>query len=101
MKKDSNFKKALNELLNPDKNDADQVFESQKGADSISGQTEEEKAQTDQAQGYPFPEASYTEKSAAEEPDRREARPVSEPPVPYNGEHDALNKVRLKYRQSK
>lgn len=100
MKKDSNFKKALNELLNLDKNDADQVSEGQKGAESISGQADEEKAQagqaqtgqvqTGQAQGYQFSEVPYTERSAAEESGRQDARPVSEPPIPYNGEPDAV-----------
>lgn len=90
MKKDSNFKKALNELLSLDKNDAEQASEGQKGAESISGQTDEEKAQTDQFQGYQFSEVPYTERSAAEESGRQDARPVSEPPIPYNGEPDAV-----------
>lgn len=88
MKKDSNFKKALNELLNLDSNNADQVFEGQKETESISGQTDEEKAQRGNSQDNQFSEVPYAQESVAEGSGSRDARPVSKPPVPYNGEFD-------------
>lgn len=88
MKKDNNFKKALNELLNLDKSDADPALENQKEADSISGQTDEEKAQTGKSQENRFSEAPYTETSVMEDYGSKEPDPVLEPPVPYNGEVD-------------
>lgn len=87
MKKDSNFKKALNELLNLDRSDADQAFENQKEAESISGQTDDE-AQMGKSQGNQFSKVSYTEASVTEEGGSKEPDSLSEPPVPYNGELD-------------
>lgn len=84
MKKDSNFKKALNELLNLDRSDADQALENQKEAESISGQTDEEKAQIGKFQRNQF----SNESSATNGGDRKKTDSVSEPPVPYNGEFD-------------
>lgn len=88
MKKDGNFKKALNELLSLDKSDADQVLEGQKEAESTSGQTEEETAQMGGAQESQLSEASYIEASVTEGAGSRESGSVSEPPVPYSGEPD-------------
>lgn len=91
MKKDSNFKKALNELLNLDKSDTDQGAEKQKEVESNSGQTDEEKAQTGKSQENQFSEVSYVGSSVAERTDSREAGPVSAPPVSYNGESGVSN----------
>lgn len=78
MKKDNNLKKALNELLNLDRTDADQVSENQGEAEAVSGQTDEEKAQMDKPDGNPFQEEPAGESSSS----------VSEPPAPYPGEPD-------------
>lgn len=65
MKKDSNFKKALNELLNLDRSDADQAFENQEEAESVSGQTDDE-AQMGKSQGNQFSKVPYAEASVTE-----------------------------------
>lgn len=90
MKKDNNFKKALNELLNLDKNGSDQVSENQKEAESISGETGEEKAQMDHSQeNQPWEkDEPAAENPPAEEPVQEDPIPVSDPPAPYNGEPD-------------
>lgn len=88
MKKDNNLKKALNELLNLDRNDSEQTVENQDEAENLSGQTEEEKAQMEQPQENPFSEMPAMERTAAEEPAREESDSVTEPPVPYTGEPD-------------
>lgn len=88
MKKDSNFKKALDELLNLDRSDASQASENQKGADSISGQTDEEGAQMDNSQGNLLSKVSYTEASDTDGENSKDPDSVSEPPAAYNGEVD-------------
>lgn len=89
MKKDNNFKKALNELLNLDKNDSEQVSENQTEAVPVSGQTNEEKAQMDPSQENQLGDKSDSEKPISGEPIKEEPISVSDPPVPYNGEPDA------------
>lgn len=84
MKKDNNFKRALNELLNPEKNDSDQVPEKQEESEAISRQKADEKAQMGESQENQFSETPVTESAVGEG-----AGSVSEPPVPYNGEPDA------------
>lgn len=86
MKKEGNFKKALNELLNLDGSDAEQAFENQEEAESISGQTDEGEAQMGKSQGNQFSEVSVTDREGSKESDS-----VSEPSVPYNGEFDVTN----------
>lgn len=98
MKKDNNFKKALNELLNLDKSDSNQVLKDQGEAESTSGQTDEENPPTGKSGEDPFSESSDTDKDAAKEPGkeesgkeesvRQEPNFVSVPPVPYGGEPD-------------
>lgn len=81
MKKDNNFKKALNELLNLDRNDSDKVLENQEEFEAVSGQGDEEKAQMSENLGNQVPEMSATEAAAGDE-----AGSVPEPPAPYSGE---------------
>lgn len=88
MKKDGNFKKALNELLSLDKSDADQVLEGQKETEAISGQTDEETEQMSKSQENQFLEEAYIEAPVTEGSGSRESSSASEPPVPYNGESD-------------
>lgn len=80
MKKDNNFKKAFNELLNLDRNDSDKVLENQEESEAVSGQKDEEKAQISEDSGNRFPEVPATGEAAGEE-----AGPVPEPPAPYSG----------------
>lgn len=88
MKKNNNFKKALNELLNSDKNDSEKALENQEGAEAASGQTDKEKAQGGNSPGNQLPEESVREESVREESAGESTSSVSEPPVPYNGEPD-------------
>ncbi len=79
MKKENNFKKALNELLNLDGGDSDQVFENKEETEAVSEQTDHEEAQVSESQENQLSEESVTE----------EVSPVSEAPVPYEGDPEA------------
>ena len=79
MKKENNFKKALNELLNLDGSDSDEVSEIQGGDDISSEQpAEENTAQTDTSSDTSPQEESVLEESPSS----------SEPPVLYEGTPD-------------
>lgn len=86
MKKDSNFKRALNELLNLDKTDTEQMSENQKEAETISEANE--KMQADISQDNQFSEVPFTNRSVTEESDHKESGSVSEPPIPFSGDPD-------------
>lgn len=88
MKKDNNFKKALNELLSLEKDNSDQVSGSQEEAGGESGQKDEGAAQTDKARNEQLSQVPVTEDSVTEGPGKEEPVSVTEPPVLYNIEPD-------------
>lgn len=76
MKKDNNFKKALNELLKLDENESEETPDAQEETDSASEQTSSEDTSTSKPQDNQSLEPSSSEESS------------SEPPVLYEGTPD-------------
>lgn len=67
MKKDNNFKKALNELLSLDRDDSDQVFENEERAAAVPERIDSERAQMDEALKRQIAEAVVMEPPAPPE----------------------------------
>lgn len=78
MKKENNFKKALNELLNLDGNESEEANEAQDETETASKQTDTEDIQSSEPH----------EQAPLEEPTPKESSSASEPPVLYEGSPD-------------